>query len=55
MPTEEDGHRLRIVARHHRAQQVLLATWKKGTAAPPRSRTCAKCQANVLLTLTRTS
>jgi hypothetical protein len=33
MPTEEDGHRLRIVARHHRAQQVLLATWNKGTAA----------------------
>jgi hypothetical protein len=33
MPTEEDGHRLRIVARHHRARQVLLATWNKGTAA----------------------
>jgi hypothetical protein len=33
MPTEDDGHRLRIVARHHRARQVLLATWNKGTAA----------------------
>lgn len=25
MPTTEDGHRLRAVARHHRARQVLLA------------------------------
>ena len=33
MPTREDGHRLRAVARHHRAQKVLLATWAKGTAA----------------------
>lgn len=33
MPTREDGQRLSIVARHHRAQKVLLATWTKGTAA----------------------
>jgi hypothetical protein len=33
MPTAEDGHRLRCVARHHRARQVLLATWTKGKAA----------------------
>jgi len=33
MPTREDGQRLRAVARHHRAQKVLLATWTKGTAA----------------------
>ncbi len=33
LPTEEDGRRLRIVARHHRVRQVLLATWSKGTAA----------------------
>jgi hypothetical protein len=33
MPTAEDGHRLRAVARHHRARQVLLATWTKGKAA----------------------
>jgi hypothetical protein len=32
-PTGEDAKRLRAVARHHRASQVLLATWKKGTAA----------------------
>lgn len=32
-PTLEDGKRLRIVARRHRACAVLLATWKKGTAA----------------------
>jgi hypothetical protein len=31
MTTEEDGHRLRIVARHRRARQV--ATLHKGTAA----------------------
>jgi hypothetical protein len=30
MPTEEDGHRLRAVARRHRARAVLLFTWKKG-------------------------
>jgi hypothetical protein len=29
-PTSEDGKRLRIVARHHHAGKVLLATWKKG-------------------------
>jgi hypothetical protein len=33
MPTTEDGHRLRAVARRHRARQVLLAAWKKGKAA----------------------
>jgi hypothetical protein len=33
MPAAEDGHRLRAVARRHRAQQVLLATWTKGRAA----------------------
>jgi hypothetical protein len=33
MPTEEDGKRLRIVARKHGACAVLLATWKKGKAA----------------------
>ena len=33
MPTAEDGHRLRAVARHHRAKQVLLAAWTKGKAA----------------------
>lgn len=32
-PTAEDGERLRIVARRHGACGVLLATWKKGTAA----------------------
>jgi hypothetical protein len=32
-PTAEDGKRLRIVARRHGARGVLLATWKKGTAA----------------------
>ena len=32
-PTAEDGRRLRIVARRHGACGVLLATWKKGTAA----------------------
>jgi hypothetical protein len=32
-PTVEDAVRLRAVARHHRAHIVLLATWKKGTAA----------------------
>jgi hypothetical protein len=32
-PTAEDGKRLRIVARRHGACGVLLATWKKGTAA----------------------
>ncbi len=32
-PTPEDASRLRIVARHHGACGVLLATWKKGTAA----------------------
>ncbi len=33
MPTAEDGHRLRAVARHHRAKRVLLAAWTKGKAA----------------------
>lgn len=29
-PTEEDGKRLRVVRRLHRAHHVVLATWKKG-------------------------
>jgi hypothetical protein len=33
MPTEDDARRLRIVARRHGACGILLATWKKGTAA----------------------
>jgi hypothetical protein len=33
MPTAEDGRRLRVVARRHRARHVLLATWTKGKAA----------------------
>lgn len=33
MPTAEDGARLRGVARRHRAQKVLLASWKRGKAA----------------------
>jgi hypothetical protein len=32
-PTGEDAARLRIVARRHGACGVLLATWKKGSAA----------------------
>ena len=32
-PTVEDGNRLRKVARLHRAQGILLASWKKGAAA----------------------
>jgi hypothetical protein len=32
-PTPEDGERLRMVARHHRACGILLAVWKKGDAA----------------------
>jgi len=32
-PTAEDGKRLRAVARRHRAQCVLLASWKKGRTA----------------------
>jgi hypothetical protein len=32
-PTLEDAARLRIVAKRHCARHVLLATWKKGTAA----------------------
>lgn len=32
-PTPEDALRLQAVGRHHRADNVLLATWKKGTAA----------------------
>jgi hypothetical protein len=33
MPTAEDGHRLRAVARRHRAHRVLLGAWSKGKAA----------------------
>jgi hypothetical protein len=33
MPTVEDAERLRIVARHHGACGILLASWKKGNAA----------------------
>src|SRR5262245_110141 len=32
-PTPDDADRLRAVARYHRAQCVLLASWKKGTSA----------------------
>jgi len=32
-PTLEDAARLRIVGKRHGARHVLLATWKKGTAA----------------------
>ena len=32
-PTKEDAIRLRLVARRHRACGILLATWKKGSAA----------------------
>ena len=32
-PTLEDAARLRIVAKTHGARHVLLAAWKKGTAA----------------------
>jgi hypothetical protein len=32
-PSVEDAKRLRVVARHHHAHEVLLATWKKGKAA----------------------
>ena len=32
-PTAEDAHRLRLIARRHRADGVLLASWKKGTQA----------------------
>ena len=32
-PTLEDAGRLRLVAKRHCARHVLLATWKKGTAA----------------------
>jgi hypothetical protein len=31
-PTTEDTKRLRAVARHHHADDVLLAVWKKGKA-----------------------
>jgi hypothetical protein len=33
MPTPDDARRLRAVAQRHRARRVLLASWKKGTAA----------------------
>jgi hypothetical protein len=32
-PTKEDGKRLMIVAKRHNACGILLATWKKGSAA----------------------
>jgi len=32
-PTTEDAARLRIIARRHRACGILLAAWKKGSAA----------------------
>jgi hypothetical protein len=32
-PTTEDADRMRAVARYHRAQCALLASWKKGTSA----------------------
>ena len=32
-PTEDDGNRLRTVAKLHGAQRILLASWKKGTVA----------------------
>jgi len=32
-PTPDDARRLRAVAKRHRAHRVLLASWKKGTAA----------------------
>ena len=33
MPTPEDAKRLRAVARRHHARHVLLASWKRGSAA----------------------
>ena len=33
MPTADDATRLRAVTKRHRATRVLLASWKKGTAA----------------------
>jgi len=39
MPTEDDGRRLRVVARRHRAQQALRATRAKGK--PHTSFACA--------------
>ena len=33
MPTAEDARRLRAVARLHHGRHVLLACWKRGTAA----------------------
>jgi len=32
-PTDDDANRLRAVARYHRAQCVLLASWKEGKSA----------------------
>ena len=32
-PTEDDGKRLRIIKRFHKARHVILATWSKGGAA----------------------
>jgi hypothetical protein len=33
MPTSEDGKRLKLVARQVNARRILLASWKKGSAA----------------------
>jgi len=33
MPTTEDGKRLRVVAKRLHARHILLAAWKKGSAA----------------------
>jgi hypothetical protein len=33
MPTAEDGKRLRVIAKRYHARHVLLAAWKKGSAA----------------------
>jgi hypothetical protein len=33
MPTTEDGKRLRAVAKRLHTRRILLATWKKGSAA----------------------
>jgi hypothetical protein len=33
MPTNDDAARLRIVARSHRAREILLASWQKGAEA----------------------
>jgi len=33
MPSEQDGKRLRIVAKRNGASRILLASWKRGTEA----------------------